>query len=270
MSGGSVTESGGDYHRGFTLSITKALADQLAAALAELTPAALTDEKLALLKPRPGVYQLYLDGAFVYVGKADSSLPDRLGQHMRKISGRRGISLDRLSFSCLYVEEDFSALAPEQLLINHHKGLGEIPWNNNGFGNKDPGRQRDHTVVKDNHFDGMYPIDLDLQVENAPVGESNIRDLLERAKAGLPYLIRYERKNTAALDELEGAAVTLNSPDITADELLTAVSAALPSRWQIVALKGYVIAYPDSPAAYDSALSYYRGGRKTTAGDYRG
>jgi hypothetical protein len=41
-----------------------------------------------------------------------------------------------MTFSCLYVAEDFSALAPEQLLINHRKDLGEIPWNSNSFGKR--------------------------------------------------------------------------------------------------------------------------------------
>ncbi len=115
------------FHRNFTLSITKALGDQLAAGLEELTPAPLADEHIDQLEERAGVYQLYLNGDFVYVGKADKSLQARLRNHLKKISGRRGITLDEITFSCLYVAEDFSALAPEQLLINHHKGQGTSP-----------------------------------------------------------------------------------------------------------------------------------------------
>ncbi|MGV9319800.1 GIY-YIG nuclease family protein [Streptomyces sp. NPDC003660] len=128
------------------------------------------------LSQRPGVYQLYLGDDFVYVGKAETSLPSRLRQHLRKISGRRSITPSDMTFSCLYVAEDFSAMAPEQLLINHRRDLSEIPWNNNGFGNRDPGRQRDHTALKPTHFDALYPIDLDRPVDGLEAGEANLLD----------------------------------------------------------------------------------------------
>ncbi|MFJ6085841.1 GIY-YIG nuclease family protein [Streptomyces sp. NPDC092369] len=100
----------------------------MAQALTHLGRAPLAEQYLASLDERPGVYQLYLHGEFVYVGKADKSLPSRLANHLRKLSGRHNIDLRDVSFSCLYVEEDFSALAPEQLLINHHKEMGNIRW----------------------------------------------------------------------------------------------------------------------------------------------
>lgn len=69
------SDDGTQYHKDFTLSITKALGDQLAAALDGLDRAPLTEPNIARLKEKPGVYQLYLNGEFVYVGKADKSLP---------------------------------------------------------------------------------------------------------------------------------------------------------------------------------------------------
>ena len=75
----------------FRLSITRALEDQLAAALKTLSPDPLTAEGLGELEARGGVYQLYHRGTFVYVGKAEQSLPGRLGDHLRKISGRMNI-----------------------------------------------------------------------------------------------------------------------------------------------------------------------------------
>ncbi|MES9553117.1 MULTISPECIES: GIY-YIG nuclease family protein [unclassified Streptomyces] len=109
-----------ENHAEFKLSITKALGDQLAAALDDLMPAPLTSEIIQALRPLPGVYQLYKGDDLVYVGKADKSLPQRIEKHFRKISGRRNISLAEMSFTCLYVDEDFGAVAPERLLINKH------------------------------------------------------------------------------------------------------------------------------------------------------
>ncbi|MDT0317968.1 GIY-YIG nuclease family protein [Streptomyces millisiae] len=254
------SDDGTRYHKDFTLSITKALGDQLAAALGELDRAPLAEESIARLKEKPGVYQLYLNGEFVYVGKADKSLPARLRNHLRKISGRRNISLAEMAFSCLYVAEDFSALAPEQLLISHHKGMGDIPWNNNGFGNKDPGRQRDSTVLKENHFDVMFPIDLERPVEGLRAGETTLQELLETIKVGLPYNFRYGKSA-----EFKARRVHVPRAEMTADEVFQLVSAEIPAKWQVTALMGYVIMYDDSPTAYRSAWRYYRGGQPIRA-----
>ncbi|MFF3485207.1 GIY-YIG nuclease family protein [Streptomyces sp. NPDC002701] len=250
------SDDGTQYHKDFTLSITKALGDQLAKALEGLDRAPLAEENLARLKEKPGVYQLYLNDKFVYVGKADKSLPARLRNHLRKISGRRNISLEEMAFSCLYVAEDFSALAPEQLLITHHKGQGDIPWNNNGFGNKDPGRQRDSTVLKRNHFDVLFPIDLDRPVEGVQAGETTLHTLLEAIKTGLPYNFRYGK---AA--EFKTRRVHVPADGMTADEVFRLISAEIPTKWQVTALMGYVIMYDDSPIEYKSAWRYYRNGQ---------
>ncbi|RCG23663.1 GIY-YIG nuclease family protein [Streptomyces diacarni] len=244
------------FHRSFTLSITKALGDQLATDLATLARAPLSDASIGQLLERPGVYQLYLHDDFVYVGKADKSLPVRLRQHLKKISGRRGIVPSDMTFSCLYVAEDFSALAPEQLLINHHKDLGEIPWNNNGFGNRDPGRQRDHTVLKPNHFDVLYPIDLARPAEGLTAGETNVLDLLEALKASLPYNIRYAKSG-----DLRSANLVIPDVQLSVDDLLKRISEAASSGWQITALGGYIVMYEEGPAEYASASRYYRGGQ---------
>ncbi|MFD4560590.1 Eco29kI family restriction endonuclease [Streptomyces sp. NPDC058469] len=245
----------GTYHDDFRLSITKALGDQLARALTHLGRAPLAEQYLARLDERPGVYQLYLQGEFVYVGKADKSLPGRLANHLRKLSGRRNIDLRDVTFSCLYVDEDFSALAPEQLLISHHKEMGSIPWNNNGFGNKDPGRQRDSTILKKNHFDILYPIDLGRPVEGLEPGQISLSSFLKALKNGLSYNFRYSEPPRS-----KAIFLTVPQAGLSADEAFRVVSRTLPEAWQITSLMGYVIMYSDSPNEYKSAWRYYRSG----------
>ncbi|MFG2974607.1 GIY-YIG nuclease family protein [Streptomyces sp. NPDC048331] len=254
------SDDGTRYHKDFTLSITKALGDQLADALDGMGRVPLHEENIARLKEKPGVYQLYLNDEFVYVGKADKSLPARLRNHLSKISGRRRISLDEVAFSCLYVAEDFSALAPERLLISHHKEMGNIPWNNNGFGNKDPGRQRDSTVLKQNHFDVEFPIDLDRPVEGLTPGEITLQELLDKAKAGLPYNFRYGK--SAAF---KTRRVHVPAAEMTADQVFRLIAVEIPDKWQVAALMGYVIMYDDSPTTYKSAWRYYRDGQSIDA-----
>lgn len=243
----------------FKLSITKALGDQLAAALDDLDPAPLTLPNIRGLQSEPGVYQLYLEGDLVYVGKADRSLPQRVEKHFRKISGRTNIDIRDMGFTCLYVDEDFGAVAPERLLINEHRKQGGAPWNYNGFGNNDPGKRRDMTVVDKDHFDREYPINLDFEFTELPDstsaldGSVTLKELLESVKEQLPYVFRYQSSG-----QFEDIHVSLPEPPVTAHELLELISESLPPGWQITALPGYVIMYPKIED-YPSGMRYYRG-----------
>ncbi|MCV7436525.1 GIY-YIG nuclease family protein [Mycobacterium seoulense] len=242
----------------FKLSITRALADQLHSALARLTPAPLSVEELGRLQQRGGVYVLFVDGSRVYVGKADTSLPARLTQHMRKLSGRVGpFARGAVTFVCLYVDEDLEASAPEKLLIKAYIGEGGVPWNNNGFGNKDPGRNRDNTTVKANHFDAQYPINLNFPValDPAVVGDSNALDCITDLKKRLPYLLRFERGHT---HELHAAGLIAPAIELPVRQWMALVVDALPG-WLATALPGYVILYKEqNPDRYHSAIAYWR------------
>jgi hypothetical protein len=250
------------FHADFTLSVTRALRDQLEIALSGLTKAALTQVNLDRLLERAGVYQLYLHDELVYVGKADKTLPGRLKKHMRKISGRENIDLPDVQFCCLYVAEDFTALAPEKLLISRYDQTGRAMWNHNGFGNNDPGRRRDLTAVKANHFDRAYPAALNRTVDGLASGEIQMKELLKKIKSGLPFNFRYAVRD---LGPAANETIDIESSKLTADQAFSLVARRLPPRWQIVALPGYSIMYPDSPDAYLSARRYYRGSKRIDA-----
>ena len=255
------------YSDQFRLSITEALSTQLYAALSRLEPAPLTPENLAALAPQAeqlglpsmsGVYQLFRqkpgkERQLTYVGKADEPLPDRLGNHLYKLSGREGISIDEMSFKCLFVEEDLSSVSPEKMLIKEHLKTGKIVWNNRGFGNNDPGRNRDRTVIKNTHFDLEFPVDLSRTVKGLTPGVQSLHDVLWQIKRGIPFLFRF--KNSAAFKQ---QVVTVPDGELTVDEALRFVARHLPAKWQICALLGWVIMYDDSPSTYPSAQRYYR------------
>lgn len=242
----------------FRLSITEALKEQLAAAIATCTPAPLDRSALANLRSSGGVYELYLRGARVYVGKADRNLPDRLENHHWKIRGRRNIDVAEVTFVCAYVLEDLAATAPEELLIKKYAASAGL-WNTNGFGNKDPGRQRDTSRVKANHFDAMYPINLDWPCA-IPAGEYTAGRLLEHLKEDLPYTLRFERPGTtqtAHHHDLETSSVYVAEPVTAASALFASLCSALPPGWQLTALPGYVILYREQ-REYGDALRLWR------------
>ncbi|WP_060655171.1 hypothetical protein [Rhodococcus pyridinivorans] len=241
----------------FKLSITKALADQLKIALDKLTPVHLTDENLTKLEARAGVYTLWVDGELVYVGKAAKELVPRLRQHMRKFAGRNMKVL--VSFTCLYVDEDLEASAPERMLIKRYLPEGRAIWNTSGFGNKDPGRQRDTTRVKAKHFDAQYPINVEFPVKcSLPGSRHTALTVLERVKKQLPFLLRFS-KSDEALEELRAGMVTIPSDGAALSVWLQSVLAGLSDGWQVTVLPGYVIMYREARAdAYESALLYWR------------
>ncbi|MCI0386479.1 GIY-YIG nuclease family protein [Streptomyces sp. CNQ085] len=255
------------YSDQFRLSITEALSTQLYAALKRLEPAPLTQENLDALAPQAeklglpsmsGVYQLFrqLPGEerqLTYVGKADEPLPERLGNHLYKLSGREHISIDEMSFKCLFVEEDLSSVSPEKMLINEHLKTGKIVWNNRGFGNNDPGRNRDRTVIKSNHFDLEFPVDLSHTVKGLTPGIQSLHDALWEIKRGIPFLFRF--KHSPAFKKL---MITVPDGGFTADEAFRFIAQHLPNKWQICALLGWVIMYDDNPSLYPSARRYYR------------
>ncbi|MGQ5263300.1 GIY-YIG nuclease family protein [Micromonospora sp. ZYX-F-536] len=239
----------------FRLSITRALADQLETTLRPLKPAPLTAVALSAVLGRPGVYALFFKGERVYVGKAARSLQDRLTQHLRKLSGRTGLDSAAVEFVCVYVDEDLDAAAPEKLLIKKYRKHDSIPWNTNGFGNKDPGRNRDTSVVKAAHFDATYPIDLEYQCQLRR-SEQSVAVVLEAAKAQLPYLLRFE-SSASARKTFRDLSMVVPAGPLTAKDLAQHLVAALPAGWQMTALPGYLILYQEH-RRYGSALGWWR------------
>ncbi|MGH4000941.1 MAG: Eco29kI family restriction endonuclease [Pseudonocardiaceae bacterium] len=200
------------------------------------------------------MYELFLAGQRVYVGKASKSLPARLRNHARKLSGRGGLTLANVSFICLYVDEDLEAAAPETLLIKKYRNTGGSPWNTNGFGNKDPGRNRDTSEIAANHFDALYPINLNATVELAP-GRWQVEELLNEVKAQLPYNLRYDRRAKPRGDYQ--ATLHVESPTPSTRQLAELIIGALPIGWQLTALPGYAILYQET-IDYQTALAWWR------------
>ncbi|UPT43572.1 MULTISPECIES: GIY-YIG nuclease family protein [Streptomyces] len=256
----------GQFSDQFRLSITEALSTQLYAALDRLEPAPLSQENLDSLAPLAerlglpgkGVYQIFRQEPgkgreLAYVGKADEPLPDRLGRHLYKLSGREGVSIEEISFSCLFVEEDLSSVSPEKMLIQRHLESSNIVWNNRGFGNNDPGRNRDRTAIKSTHFDLEFPIDLSRKVDGLTSGAQTLHSVLGEIKRGIPFNFRF--KHSAAFKR---RMVTVPEGDMTVDEAFRFVALHLTGKWQICALLGWAIMYDDSPSEYPSARRYYR------------
>ncbi|WP_297849952.1 Eco29kI family restriction endonuclease [uncultured Corynebacterium sp.] len=246
----------------FKLSITKALATQLHETLQGIETATLQPNNVSKLEPRSGVYELFKYDrgslARVYVGKAKSDLRARLSQHMLKISGRKGLSLEQIRFKAVYVDEDLDAAAPEKMLIDGYRKEGSVPWNTNGFGNKDPGRNRDRTLVKRNHFDALYPIDLNFIPDGQTMSgakNTTVEEVLGSLKRAAPFNIRFE--SHPDLENDFAVAPHVESPT-TIDEWIESIIWSLPDGWQATALPGYVIIYRETQDYKAASCYWYR------------
>lgn len=232
-----------EYVGEFQLSVTRALRDQLLERLTALTAAPLTPESLATLARRGGVYQLFDGDELVYVGKSTRDLPGRLLQHHRKLLGRGGGILERVGFRCVYVSEDLDALAPEKMLIDTLRQHGQAAWNTNGFGNKDPGKERDNSLVEAGHFDRLFPINMDLEVGVSQ--SANALELARALKAALPYNFRFANTGApaSALERQPLVGIDFSSAR-PVREWVMLLAEAMPPGWSIIQLPGYLIGYP--------------------------
>jgi hypothetical protein len=236
------------YLAKFEIDIISALSSQLVSAFEKLDGGPLSERAIKALDPGQGVYQLFHAGALVYVGQA-KSLKNRLGEHHEKISGRRNIDVADMGVKCLYVHPNWTALAPEDALIKHHRKVGKpCPWNGNGFGPHDPGRNREDTNKPIQGFDKLFPIRDDWPCSWVRAGEYGALDLLMLLKKRLPFLLRFEMaapKSKKPHPDYLTAKVKVPSDAVSARELLTLVTKKLPG-WQATVFPGYMILYKEN------------------------
>ena len=229
--------------------LPSALLSQLVKLFDEMPEGRLEAAAVQGIDDAQGVYQLFFNGTLVYIGKTDAQagLRARLLRHSTKIRSRRNLAHDTIGFKAVRVFV-FTAMDLEELLIKHYKAGPTPPiWNLSGFGSNDPGRNRDHTVLKIGHFDKSYPIDLDLEVELVTAdGWASAAEVLSQLKGQLAYNIRFEGKTSNSKtphSDLIDTKVYFPSNTDTVVNILRRIKTALGPHWQITALPGYVIAY---------------------------
>ncbi|WP_155741320.1 GIY-YIG nuclease family protein [Burkholderia territorii] len=239
------------YFKDLEFNLPSALLNQLTALFEEMVPGPLTNAALKWVPEEQGVYQLFFKNKLVYVGKtdADAGLRNRLLRHSKKIRSRLNLNPRDVKFKAVRVYV-FTAMDLEDWLIKYYKDVdGDLEWNLSGFGANDPGRNRDKSEVKEDHFDNKYPIDLGLSVEVDQGDDRSVANVLRQLKNQLEYTIRFERagKNSKkAHPELEATHISLKSRRDAVSEILVQIAQAMGAEWQITALSGYVIIYKEN------------------------
>ncbi len=238
-------------YRDFEFDLPDALRSRLVAALDELPAAPLETASLAAMPDAQGVYQLFLDDQLVYIGKTDAEagLRSRLGRHRRKIQHRAALDPARITFKAVRVYV-FTAIDLETQLIAHYGGLATVTWNGSGFGSNDPGRERDTTRYRADHFDALYPVDIDRRLGDSLLQSGTAAMILTSLKNALPYVFRFETASPNSRrphPDLVSTAVML--PDdlvFTARSVIASVTQQLPPGWRATRLPSHVILYKES------------------------
>lgn len=245
----------------FEFDLPEALLKRLIDKLDEVPSTPLTAEALAHLPEVQGVYQLFLKRGdrldLVYIGKTDSEagLKKRLLKHARKVRHRVGLEPEAVYFKALRIFV-FTAVDLETQLIKHYGGVSAVEWNGSGFGANDPGRQRDTTTFKPEHFDTQYPIDIDLALDADFPREGSAADLLRALKGSVEYLIRFEtisQHSRIAHIDLEDTHVVLSQADLESPATAIAgIVSKLPRGWHATMLPSHVIIYKNDDRKFPS------------------
>jgi hypothetical protein len=241
-------------YREFEFDLPGALLDHLVRALDGMGDAPLSSESILAVPEAQGVYQLFLDGELVYIGKTDaeSGLHQRLTRHSHKVQHRRGLDPARVTFKAIRIFV-FTAMDLETQLIKHYGGVKGTKWNGSGFGANDPGRKRDHS--EPGEFDLEFPIDIDHELDEDFSGKHTASAIAAKLKNLLPYTFRYEtqaRSRTPHADLLSTEVTVAHGP-MTARRLIEELVRQLPPGWQATALSALLILYKEHEGKYPQA-----------------
>jgi hypothetical protein len=144
----------------------------------------------------------------------------------------------------------FTAVDLEVQLIKHYGGYSVVRWNGSGFGSNDPGRQRDTTTYKKNHFDALFPINIDRELDLDLPASGTAAAVFSALKASVPYVFRYQSAGQGSRKPHPDLDATTVS--ITADRPLTArcviekTVSQLPAGWQATRLPSVLIMYKEN------------------------
>ena len=244
----------------FEFDIATPLFEQLAADFELLTPYPLQPESLETVENRPGLYGLHYQGSLVYVGKADESARERLGKHRRQLEGRIGITPEEVSFRCLHFAHTWDPFKPESHMIRTYSPS----WNLRGFGPNDPGRMRDKTRLKDNHWHVQYPINPDYRCEGIPEGDYDVLELLRLVCKEAPYWVRFQGNRSGKTEEEQqlheeahrdfsaSRIVSIPAERMCVKDLICLAVQALPCPrdWQVTILPSHLLVYKEVNEIY--------------------
>jgi hypothetical protein len=143
----------------------------------------------------PGFYQLLLRNEPKYIGKTSRPVGVRLREHVGKLRGRTGISLDDVRCRYAFVEDPSLVDVAEGALIDFFSRRGMAEWNLSGFGSKAPGYGRGRTAASD--WSLQYPPLLTQPVEAGANKPLTLLELVATIRANSPITFTVPNQHKA-------------------------------------------------------------------------
>jgi hypothetical protein len=140
----------------------------------------------------PGFYQLFLGSEPKYIGKTSRPIGTRLREHLKKLYGRIGISLDDVYCRYAFVEDPSLVDVAEGALIDFFSRRGMAEWNLSGFGSKAPGYGRGRTAESD--WTRQFPPDLTQSIEAGASKPLALLDLVAIIRSVSPITFTVPRQ----------------------------------------------------------------------------
>ena len=239
----------------FEFDLPGALLARLVDVLDEMEAAPLLESFISGIPEEQGVYQLFHDGHLAYIGKTDAEagLRKRLSRHQNKVQHRIGLDPEQVLFKAVRIYV-FTAIDLETQLLRHYGGEKAVPWNGSGFGSNDPGRQRDTSEYKETHFDAIFPIDIDRELDLDITKMKTAAEAFMALKAELPYTFRFQtttsRSRQPHPDLLETQVSIPATMRASAKNIIEQVVDQLPFGWKATKLPSHVILYKNDDRSF--------------------
>ena len=153
----------------------------------------------ALEAKYPGFYQIFVADEPRYIGKTARPIGQRLREHVRKLTNRRGIAFATVKCRYAFVEDPSLVDVAEGALIEFFGAQGLADWNTSGFGSKVTGHGRGAQAASE--WAQEFPPDLDAMVEIEGPEVMSLFDLVRQVKGGAPITLSVPRKFVGRFDE---------------------------------------------------------------------
>jgi hypothetical protein len=245
----------------FDLDLARAVLEQLIERFESLDVGPLDAATINQVPAEQGVYQLFLPNRLMYAGKTSKQLPRRLLRHLRLLSGRKNINLADLGFKAVVINKNWLPSIHEGMVITPYTKLGLCEWNQTGFGDNDPGRNREDTIK--NKFDLDFPINEQFVCACIDPRDWNALALLVKLKKKLPFLFRYQcdprKRYTKGSIKYNSLTITVPRPNLSIRDLLRVGIDQFPDGWQATFFPSHVILYEEDPTrVYQNATLVIR------------
>lgn len=203
----------------------------LAQLLEKLRQIPLVPIRRALDAKYPGFYHIYYKGEPKYIGRSTRPIRARLREHVNKLSGRKGLSLDDVAVKYAFVEDPSLVDVSEHALIEYFSEHGLADWNKSGYGGKATGYGRGRQ--KRSKWAEEFPPDLALPITAGSDEAVSLFGLVYQVASSAPVTFSIPNEFRAAFSTDHPEPVEVPEQTLPFEEWVDLISGMLKPGWRV-------------------------------------